>query len=43
VRVRFSADPGVDVSKAVKILGKIVIEDGSVSLAGRAVYKSVYN
>ena len=25
VRVRFSADPGVDVSKAVKILGKIVI------------------
>ncbi len=43
VRVRFSADPGVDVSKAVKILGKIVIEDGSVCLAGRAVYKSVYN
>ena len=43
VRVRFSADPGVDAGKPVRILGKIVLEDGAVSLAGRAVYKSVYN
>ena len=42
VRVRFTADPGVDAGKPVRILGKIVLEDGTVSLAGRAVYKSVY-
>ena len=27
----------------VKILGKIVIEDGNVCLKGRAVYQTVYN
>ena len=43
VRVRFASEPGVDAGKPVKILGKIVLEDGTVSLAGRAVYKSVYN
>ena len=43
VRVRFDSAPVVDVSRAVKILGKIVLQDGSVSLAGRAVYQSVHN
>ena len=43
VRVRFDSTPAVDGSKAVKILGKLVLEDGSVALAGRAVYQSVHN
>lgn len=41
VRVHFDAEPVVDVSKPVKILGKIVLEDGMISLKGRAVYQSV--
>ena len=30
-------------SKPVKILGKLIMEDGAISLAGRAVYQSVHN
>ncbi len=44
VRVRFDSDPAVDPSKPVRILGKIVLEDGMPALAGRAiVYKNVHN
>ncbi len=43
VKVRFDSTPVVDVSKPVRILGKIVLEDGSVILRGRAVYQSVHN
>ena len=44
VRVHFDSDPAVDGSKPVRILGKIVLEDGAVTLAGRAiVYKNVHN
>jgi tetratricopeptide (TPR) repeat protein len=43
VRVRFDAVPSVDVSKPLKLLGKIVLEDGAVCLKGRAVYQSVHN
>ena len=43
VRVRFDAVPAVDGSRPVKILGKIVMEDGLVILRGRAVYQSVHN
>lgn len=41
VKVHFDAVPAVDGGRAVKILGKIVLEDGAVSLRGRAVYQSV--
>ncbi len=41
VRVRFDAEPVVDTGKPVKILGKIVMEDGMINLMGRAVYQSV--
>lgn len=41
VKVHFDAVPAVDGGRAVKILGKIVLEDGSVSLRGRAVYQSI--
>ncbi len=44
VRVHFDSDPAVDGSKPVRILGKLYLEDGAVSLAGRAiVYKNVHN
>ena len=43
VRVHFDSAPSVDVSKAVKLLGKIGMEDGAVSLSGRAIYQSVHN
>ncbi len=43
VRVRFEKAPVVDVSRPLKILGKITFEDGMVNLAGRAVYQSVKN
>ena len=43
VKVRFDSAPAVDGSRAVKILGKLVLEDGAVALAGRAVYQSVHN
>ena len=43
VRVHFDSAPSVDGSKAVKLLGKIGMEDGAVSLAGRAIYQSVHN
>ena len=43
VRVRFDSAKDVDGSKYVKVLGKITMEDGMVSLAGRAVYQSVHN
>ncbi len=43
VRVRFEKVPVVDVSRPLKILGKITLEDGIVNLAGRAVYQSVKN
>ncbi len=43
VRVRFESAPSVDVSKPLKLLGKIVLEDGSICLRGRAVYQSVHN
>lgn len=44
VKVRFDSNPAVDGSKPVRILGKIKMEDGAVSLAGRAiVYKNVHN
>ena len=43
VMVRFESSPTIDVSKPVKILGKIVMEDGVVCLKGRAVYQSVHN
>jgi tetratricopeptide (TPR) repeat protein len=42
VRVHFDSVQQVDTSRAVKVLGKIVLEDGMVSLAGRAVYQSVH-
>lgn len=41
VKVHFDAVPAVDGGRAVKILGKIVLEDGAVSLRGRAVYQSI--
>ena len=41
VRVHFESAPLVDGGRAVKILGKIVLEDGLVSLRGRAVYQSI--
>ena len=41
VRVRFESAPVVDGSRAVKILGKLTLEDGIVCLAGRAVYQSI--
>ena len=41
VRVHFDSAPLVDGGRAVKILGKIVLEDGMVSLRGRAVYQSI--
>ena len=41
VRVHFDSNPAVDGSKPVRILGKIVLEDGMISLKGRAVYQSV--
>ena len=43
VRVKFDAAPLVDASRPVKILGKLVLEDGSICLRGRAVYQSVHN
>lgn len=43
VRVKFDAAPAVDGSRYVKILGKIVREDGEIGLRGRAVYQSVHN
>ena len=43
VRVKFDAVPAVDGSRPVKILGKIVREDGEIGLRGRAVYQSVHN
>ena len=43
VRVKFEAAPAVDGSRPVKILGKLVLEDGAVCLRGRAVYQSVHN
>ncbi len=43
VRVKFEKVPVVDVSRPLKILGKITMEDGVVSLLGRAVYQSVKN
>ena len=43
VRVHFDAAPAVELSRAVKILGKISLEDGFVCLAGRAVYQSIKN
>ena len=42
VSVRFDAAPVMDVSKPVKILGKITLQDGIVILKGRAVYQSVH-
>ena len=41
VKVHFDAAPAVDGGRAVKILGKIVLEDGAISLRGRAVYQSI--
>lgn len=41
VRVHFESAPVVDGSRAVKILGKLTLEDGIVCLAGRAVYQSI--
>ncbi len=41
VRVHFDAAPAVDGGRAVKILGKISLEDGLVCLKGRAVYQSI--
>ncbi len=41
VKVHFDSAPLVDGGCAVKILGKIVLEDGLVSLKGRAVYQSI--
>ncbi len=43
VKVHFNAAPSVDLSRSVKILGKISLEDGLVCLAGRAVYQSIKN
>ncbi len=43
VRVRFEKVPVVDVSRPVKILGKVTLEDGMINLAGRAIYQSVKN
>ena len=43
VRVKFDASPAVEPSRPVKILGKIVLEDGAIGLRGRAVYQSVHN
>ena len=41
VRVHFDSAPVVDSGRAVKILGKIILEDGLISLRGRAVYQSI--
>lgn len=41
VTVYFDKTPIVDASQSVKILGKIVLVDGKISLKGRAVYQSV--
>jgi len=41
VRVHFDSEPLVDNAKPVKILGKIMLVDGMLSLKGRAVYQSV--
>ncbi|MCQ2597588.1 MAG: hypothetical protein MJ181_07035 [Treponema sp.] len=41
VTVKFSSIPSIETDKPVRILGKIINEDGNVVLAGRAVYQSV--
>lgn len=42
VNVKFDSEPVIDASQFVRILGKIVLEDGSVCLKGRAVYQKIY-
>lgn len=43
VSVKFDTTPVIDGSQSVRILGKIVLEDGNICLKGRAVYQSVYS
>lgn len=42
VTVKFDSTPILDGSQFVRILGKIVVEDGRLCLKGRAVYQSVH-
>lgn len=41
VPVRFKSDPGITSSLPVKVLGKIVFENGKMNLEGYSVYQSV--
>ena len=41
VPVQFQSDPGITSSLPVKVLGKIVFENGKMNLEGRSVYQSV--
>lgn len=43
INVRFESTPVIDGSHPVKILGKIIVANGTVSLMGRAVYQSIHN
>lgn len=43
IKVEFDSVPVIDGSQPVKILGKVMMQDGSVVLKGRAVYQSVHN
>lgn len=42
VNVKFDTIPLIDGSQSVKILGKISLENGIISLKGRAVYQSIH-
>lgn len=43
VTVKFSKDPNISTDIPVKILGKLLLENGQVYIKGRAVYQSVKN